>query len=540
VAFASLDFEGKKLCQGLESLYLFSMKKSPANFKSRNLLSESGGHKLFSIDGLASPRTFYLSTAITLFFIYYSRLLLLPGSYLLQDPDTFWHIRTGQWILEHAQFPTVDVFSYTAKGNPWIPTEWLSEILFALAFKLGGWRAVVALTSVTAAGLVSVLAFYLLRHVRFSVAIGCTALVALSLSPHFLARPHIFSYVLVSIWLANLLDAYDDNFDLPPLRVLIPLMILWANLHGSFTFGLMLLYVFSAVIFFEKFIHREYTECGRLVLKVFAASASALINPYGISAALMTLELLQLKFTIPRIVELRPPDFQTHKIHLLLFVGLLASIAALGIRLRGARLLSFALIMVIGLSYLRGLIMYFCLAPFILARPTSESAPYMKAQLSSRSGNKKPDSVLKFLRKRFIAVPLLCASVAMLVSASMWWRQDIVPSKNIAPQQAIDFVERSKIGGNVFNDYGFGGFLTFLNIPTFVDGRALPFGDAFLRQYFETVNVVDIERAFATLDNYKVTWIILRPDQSLAKAIAQSASWKKVYSDNNSVVFVRQ
>ena len=121
---------------------------------------------------------FPLSVAITVFLCYYARLLLLPGYSLLQDPDVFWHIRTGQWILDHMQFPTVDVFSHTANGNPWVPTEWLSEIFLALAYNFGGWRALVALAAASGAAVVAIVCFYLLRHLRFSVAVGWSALTA--------------------------------------------------------------------------------------------------------------------------------------------------------------------------------------------------------------------------------------------------------------------------------------------------------------------------------------------------------------------------
>src|SRR5437763_5188305 len=87
-----------------------------------------------------------LSIAVTVLLLYYAILFAVPNK-LLSDPDTFWHIRVGQWILDHAQFPTVDVFSYTAGGKPWISTEWLSEVIFATAFKFGGWHAVVLLSA---------------------------------------------------------------------------------------------------------------------------------------------------------------------------------------------------------------------------------------------------------------------------------------------------------------------------------------------------------------------------------------------------------
>src|SRR5215467_11071330 len=107
------------------------------------------------------------STAISIFFLVYSVIIVLPGSSLLKDPDTLWHIRDGQWILENAQFPVVDFYSYTAAGTRWIDGEWLSEIFFALAFKVGQWRAIVILSAILIAAVIAILSFYLLQHLRF-------------------------------------------------------------------------------------------------------------------------------------------------------------------------------------------------------------------------------------------------------------------------------------------------------------------------------------------------------------------------------------
>src|SRR5262249_51884473 len=153
-------------------------------------------------------------------------------------------IRTGQWILDHAQVPTVDFYSYTARGKPWIAFEWLSEIFYAIAYRTGGWRGVVILSAIGCAAIIVTLCLYLVRRLRFSIAIGWTALTAVAVSTHFLARPHIFSYFLLVIWIVILIDAYDnDDFSLKSWVTLASLMALWANLHASFTFGLALLYI---------------------------------------------------------------------------------------------------------------------------------------------------------------------------------------------------------------------------------------------------------------------------------------------------------
>ena len=490
-----------------------------------------------------SSRTFHLSVALSICLLYYSIVLLIPNNPLLNDPDTFWHIRTGQWILDHWQFPTVDVFSYTAAGKPWISTEWLSEVIFAVAFKLGGWRAVVGMTAITCGAIIGLLSFYLLQNLRFSVAVAWVSFSAAPISSHFLARPHIFSYVLLVIWTIKLIDAYDrDNFKTSSLLVFAPLMVLWANLHGSFTFGLALLYVFSGMCFLSNIIRRSYTKCWPILIVVSGVTAAALITPYGISSALTTRELLNLKYTIPQIIELHSPDFQQDHVALVAFVATLLTVTGLGVRLRGARLIAFGIIVFIGLTYTRGLVMFFLLAPIILARPLSACAWFLAPQLSELPGaasKEAADHVLQFIHRRSGVVAAGCAAIAALVSISTLWMPNIAPPPSTAPRDALDFVQRKNITGHVFNDYDFGGFLIFAGIPTFVDGRALPFGDEFLHRYFDAVDLVDIAAAFKLLDDYKISWIILKPIEPLAKEIAQSPSWDKVYTDQYSIVFVR-
>jgi hypothetical protein len=489
---------------------------------------------------IQSPGKISFSIAFIVFLLYYSILLAFPN-YLLNDPDTFWHIRTGQWILDHKQVPTVDFFSYTVAGKPWISVEWLSEVFFAAAFKFGGWQAVVFLAAIACSAVIGILGFYLVRHLRFSVAIGWTVLTAIAISPHFFARPHVFSYVLFAVWMIKLLDAYDaDDFDLSSFFTFAPLMILWANLHGSFTLGLVLLYVFVGYCLCQNVVKRDYTKSWRLLILMLTVTLCALITPYGISSALMTKAELNLKFASEHIAELHSPDFQNSRFHSIFLVAILSAIAGLGVRLRGARLIAFSIILLMGLSYTRGLTMFFLLAPIILARPASTSTRWLAPETQTSHSDRTSDPVLAFLEKRSILIVVGSMAVAALITVSTWWRGDVGPPEAIAPKGAIDFVRRANIKGNVFNEYDFGGYLIFSGIPTFVDGRDLPFGDAFLRRYFEAVGLVDINSTFELLDEYKVTWAILYPKAPLALALARSGLWDEAYSDKFSVVLVRR
>jgi hypothetical protein len=485
----------------------------------------------------------FLVTAFAVFVLFYC-LILLRAPLLLHEPDTLWQIRTGQWTLDHARVPTSDFFSYTAAGKPWVSMQWLSQVIYALTFNAGGWHAMAVLAATSSAAIVGIVCFYLLRHLRFSVAIGCALLTGAAIGPHFTARPHVFSYVLLALWMISLLNAYDDKkFDLPPLLTLAPLMILWANIHGSFTYALTMLYIFSACCLFHNFVARDFAKCRHVVIVAAVTTACAAATPYGIMPAFMTTTLVSMKFASGYINELRSPDFQASTFVLIYFVAIFLVMAGLGIRLGGARLISFGLAAATGLRYMRALFMFFLLAPIILARPAVRCFPPLARQsfaTESSDSGAAPDALLGLLQKYATAVLVGCVALAVLTTVSFWRREDIVPSKTIAPEAAIDFVKRANITGNVFNSQIFGGYLIWSGIPVFIDGRLEVYGDAFLRKYAQTVGLADVTKAYAVLDEYNIQWAILNPYEPLVGELARNTAWDKAYADADAVVFVRR
>jgi len=163
-------------------------------------------------------------------------LLIALGPRLLNDPDTYSHIALGRWILEHHAVPGTDPFSATLRGTDWIAFEWLSQVAYALAYAVAGWNGVVVLAAGAVAGALGLLARFLLRDLQPTAVLAAALCALLLTAPHILARPHVLALPEVVIWIALLIRAVDTR-NSPP-WLLLPLMTLWANLHGSFTFGL--------------------------------------------------------------------------------------------------------------------------------------------------------------------------------------------------------------------------------------------------------------------------------------------------------------
>jgi hypothetical protein len=192
----------------------------------------------------------------------------------------------------------------------------------------------------------------------------------------------------------------------------------------------------------------------------------------------------------------------------------------------------------LGFSYLRGFFIFILTIPFILARPVGRQVRFFNPQRSNASVHSDP--VLRQLGRHGLGICAICAALAFVASFLIWRSQDIEPPSSAAPRAAIHFAKLTGISGRVFNSYDFGGYLIFSGIPTFVDGRAELYGDAFLQKYFDTVSLVDIRDAFRLLNEHKIEWIILKPVAPLAKALQESNAWSNVYSDDTSMVFVRR
>jgi hypothetical protein len=160
-----------------------------------------------------------------------------PGA-LLHDPDTYLHVAAGRWMLAHWALPAHDPFSYTSAGAHWAAPEWLAEIVLAAIYAAAGWGGLVLVTIACFGVSLGLLTRFLLRSCEpFSALIAATLGMAM-VEPHLLARPHMLALPLM-VWWSGALFAARDTGDGPPFR-LLPVMALWANLHGSFLFGLAL------------------------------------------------------------------------------------------------------------------------------------------------------------------------------------------------------------------------------------------------------------------------------------------------------------
>jgi hypothetical protein len=446
-------------------------------------------------------------------------LLLLLGERLLNDPDTYWHIATGRWIWAHAAVPTTDPFSHTLPGAPWLAHEWLSELILAGAYAALGWAGVVALTAFAAS--LSLLMGALERALRPAVALGATAMAFFLMAAHLTARPHALALPVLVVWAAALVRARDRS-RIPSLW-LLPLMVLWANLHGGFVVGLGLAGVLAveAVLTARPGPPRRAAiwGWGRFLL---GAALASLLTPQGIAGWWFPFKLMSLGFALSFVGEWHAPVLGGFEPLVLWLAVLLAFALGIGLRAPLSRVLMVAGLVAMALSHARNAELLAVLAPLLLAEPVG------CLMRSSRSPARS--------QARTIAALALFIVATTAVASLRGYAHE---NPAIAPASALAAAQQAGLTGPVFNDYDFGGYLVFEGVAPFVDGRIDLYGDDFMRAYTAAL-AAGGDALPSLLDRYRIAWTLLKPDEPAVAALDRNPGWERVYADPGAVVHRRR
>lgn len=457
------------------------------------------------------------------------------GLPLLADPDTHWHISVGNWILRHGEVPTVDIYSYTFAGQPWIAKEWASQVLMALAYNGGGWAGVVALCAAAFGVTSAVLLRLLLQDIRPLPAVLFTAAAFTMMAPHFLARPFALAFPFLLWWVGGLVRAVEERR--APEPVLLLALLAWANLHGSFTFGLLLTGAFAleALLGSRDPVERKMIFQGWLKFAV-AALLVACITPYGFRSILVTFEILGMGEALALIREWKSPDFQTQPL-----METILLIAVYLVLARGVKLPLVRVLVVVGLTHLflqhvRNAELLATLAPLATAPVLAREWPAMRRDPDAgRRG-----SLVGPTGRNMASAVLILATVYI---GSLVRFSNMAPPDTTAPMAALAFAREAGLTeGRVLNDYGYGGYLISAGIPTFIDGRGELFGGEFIKTYVEATHLTGDEpnRLEKTLDRWNIRWTLLLKEQPANKLLPRLPGWRRAYADEAAVIFVRE
>ncbi len=451
-------------------------------------------------------------------------LLMLLAPRLLGDPDTYSHIALGRWILEHGSVPNSDPLSLTMRGEHWIAFEWLSQIAYATALSLGGWIGVVALAATAASAAFGLLTRFLLRHWQPVPALIAVLAAFVLASPHILARPHVLALPLIVLWVGTLIRVVDEK-RAPPWHML-PLMVLWANLHGSFTFGIAIAGAIACDALWNAPANERLRVARQWLLFGVLALGAACINPYGPEAILVTTRTIALGEVLTIVTEWRSQDFTHLGPYELIMLGAFGFALYRGVKLPPLRILIVFGILHLSLSQSRHAELLGLLAPLFLARPLAEQ---FAAIASTRN----------IAIARYDAWLPAAAIVLLIGMTGLAAMRSIEPAANITPANALKSFDTVK-AGPILNAYDFGGYLDFVGIAPFIDGRAELYGTKFIMRHSRALDLQNLPDFLAMLDEYKFGAILLTPSTPAIALLDRLPEWKRVYADDVAVVHTRR
>jgi hypothetical protein len=450
-------------------------------------------------------------------------LLALHAGQLLNDPDSYWHVAVGRWIVEHGAVPHVDPFSHTMPGAHWIAFEWLSEVLYAAAFDLAGWPGVALLAAAAIALAFALLARLLLRELPPAPTLVLTMAALLLAAPHMLARPHVLVFPVMVAWAGALVRAMDERRR-PPYAAL-PLLILWANLHGSVALGVAL--VGPAAL--EALVQGRRSEwpgiLARWLLFGLLAVAAASATPYGPGTLLMPLTTFGLGDALAIIVEWRPQDFSKFGAFELVLLLVIFALSR-GMTLPPVRVLVLLGLIHLAISQARHADLLALLAPLFIARPLAQrlGSPH-EARATA------PSAVARgVVAALAIAVVAAASGTALLRAAA--------PDPRNTPRAAVVAAALDR-AGPVLNDYNFGGYLIYAGIRPFIDGRGELYGRQLMLRHYRAMTLQDLPDLPKLLDDYHIGATLLSPTTPAVALLDRLPGWERVYADDVAVVHRR-
>jgi hypothetical protein len=456
-----------------------------------------------------------------------------------RDGDLGRHLRLGGSILDGAGIPTVDVYSHTMAGGQMIPHEWLAQLSFAWVYRLLGFDGIGVLVAVVAALPWAVLFRYLVRRgTRITVAFPLVLLGAAASVVHWAARPHVFTWLFITAWVILLEDHRRGRR--AHLWWLVPLMTLWANTHGAFISGFVLLAIYLVGARWESRRSGNRAKVAHLGLVLVGVVAASLVNPCGLTTIVNGFSYLREDFLLKFTNEYNSPDF--HSLLFWPFLALLLLSVALSFRWKATPLLLMLGWATAALFSFRNIPLFAIIAMPILApavqewfddRPgRGERWPRWRTRL------KEFDTVEKGLTGGALAALVVVVALLALGGSG---DSRFAFQADYFPVEAMETLEGDLPGKRVFNQFEWGGYLLFCCAPevrVFIDGQTDYYGTELTRQYDEALNAGPGWEEILT--RYDVDWALVRPEEPLAQVLAESERWDEVYRDDVAVAYARR
>lgn len=480
------------------------------------------------------------------------------------DGDFARHLRIGGELLRHGLFFT-DRFSWTMSGHRFVPYEWGSEVLYALAHRVAGIPGAIVLMGAVCAGTYA-LAYLLLvrRGVDPALAFLTAMAAAAAGSYHWLARPHIFSLlgIVGLMWLleatGDLVEAPDSNQ--PPqqsrevrrtllrrLAIVVIFFCVWANIHAAFLVGLFLIGCYLAGNVLDHILRPGPVSRRAVLIEsafLIAALAGVCINPSGPGVITHLLGFFSMPWLVDATMEMRSPDFHAWygRTFLLLLLGSMFVLAMSRQRLKGAHAIALVGMTALALQSARNIELWALTGLLI----TAVYADGLWRRISWRP--------LVHLRTAF-------ASGAAITAGGLWSALVMVATAGLAlhggragelqlipqdfdtgvfPVRVVEHARETRVSGRMLNELAWGGYVLYAwpEEKVFIDGQTDFYGDALSQLY------MDLRLARPgwdrRLDSLGIDMVLMPDNVPLVWALSSSQRWTIADSADGAVRLMRR
>jgi hypothetical protein len=453
----------------------------------------------------------------------------------VDDPDIWWHLRTGQWILEHGYVPMVDSFSVYGMGKPWVAYSWLFEVIVYAIYSILGLIGIVIFTVVMSL-LIALTVHALVRRARlpFAVEITLVAVALGSMKPVISPRSWLFSILFFALELLILFNVRRSG-KVTLLWVLPPLFVLWANLHIQFIYGLAVVGFFLAeVIILTRFYNFDPgpDASARLPLpRLFGIAAACFLaiflTPYHYHLLHPIFEISMQTGVFSNVQELHPLFFRSPADWFVLGLTLIA-VFVLGWERKWQLFPLLLLLMGVALSF--------------RARRDAWVVVLAAVAIVSEFRNMAVSADLfSFTKLKVLAI----AGAVVVFTYLIGTHREITNQRleqvveQRFPVKAADFIIHHRLPGPLFNNFDWGGYLIWRlqDLPVSIDNRGNVHGDEL------------IERSLATWSGRKgwdtdpdllnARLVVAEVWRPLVSLLRSDSRFKLVYEDATAAVFVR-
>ncbi len=455
------------------------------------------------------------------------------------DPDLWGHLRFGQAILASGHAPTHDPYSYTAAGAPWIDCEWLCEAVMAVAYNHFGIVGLKAWKLICVAGTLGFMSIGLAEtEAALALQFQIMTVAAIGLMLYMQFRPQIFTYLMFAILLALLARKWFRRRG--ALLAVVPLMALWANLHGGFIIGLATLgaYSLGAALSDARGLGAGIRRGAQLGGLTVAATAATLANPYGIGlwrviAGTLSNSTIRVAnedwLPLSRVVAREWHGDLSGVVFLLCTVGLIAATALAVVLAPRADDFPFVVIAAV-----------MCVAAITAARNLPLAIIACVAPLARRLALLKRQSEATVMTRSAVN-PFIAVLMLFFLAAGTGILSGRLRTAGKYPADAVEFMRRHALQGNILNEFGWGGYLIWHSSPglkVFIDGRCETFyTSSVINQYIDFH--FDLRGAQEVLDEWPHDFVLIPPAAPAYNLMATESGWRLIYRDATSALFAR-